>query len=186
MSRPLIAVQRYGEGRSLIFAGEGAWRWRMLLPSSDRSYDTFWRQALRWLALSALDPVAIRLPAAPMPGETVAVRILARDAGFTAQADAVVDVDVTTPEGRTERIRAEQPRQTDEDGAYVARYRAPGPGVHPRASEAGLDRAAVATQPIDRSRTCGPLNQDIYASARRQGRVTRNERPTMRIDQSKK
>jgi len=130
VSRPLIAVQRYGEGRSLIFAGEGAWRWRMLLPSTDRSYDTFWRQALRWLALSALDPVAIRLPAAAMPADTVDVRILARDAAFAPQADVAVDVDVTTPEGRTESIRAEQPRQTDEDGAYVARYRAAGPGVY--------------------------------------------------------
>jgi uncharacterized membrane protein len=130
VSRPLIAVQRYGEGRSLIFAGEGAWRWRMLLPSTDRSYDTFWRQALRWLALSASDPVAIRLPSAPMPGDTVPVRILVRDAAFAPQADAAVDVDVTTPEGRTERIRAEQPRQTDEEGAYVARYRAAGPGVY--------------------------------------------------------
>ncbi len=33
----LIAVQRYGEGRAMIFAGEAAWRWRMLLPASDRS-----------------------------------------------------------------------------------------------------------------------------------------------------
>ena len=128
--RPLIAVQRYGEGRSLIFAGEGAWRWRMLLPSTDRSYDTFWRQALRWLALSASDPVAIRLPSAAMPGDTVGVRVLARDAAFAPQADAAVDVDVTTPEGRTESIRAEQPRQTDEDGAYVARYRPAGRGVY--------------------------------------------------------
>jgi uncharacterized membrane protein len=128
--RPLIAVQRYGEGRSLIFAGEGAWRWRMLLPSTDRSYDTFWRQALRWLALSASDPVAIHLPSAALPGDTVGVRVLARDAAFAPQADAAVDVDVTTPEGRTESIRAEQPRQTDEDGAYVARFRPAGPGVY--------------------------------------------------------
>jgi uncharacterized membrane protein len=130
ISRPLLAVQRYGEGRSLVFAGEGAWRWRMLLPSTDRSYDTFWRQALRWLALSATDPVAIRVPSASTPGETVSVRILARDAAFVPQADAVIDVNVTTPEGRTETIRAEPPRQGDEDGAYVARYRAAGPGVY--------------------------------------------------------
>jgi uncharacterized membrane protein len=130
VSRPLIAVQRYGEGRSLIFAGEGAWRWRMLLPSTDRSYDTFWRQALRWLALSASDPVAIRLPSAAIPGDTLGVRVLARDAAFAPQLDAAVDVDVTTPDGRTESIRAEPPRQSDENGAYVARYRATGPGVY--------------------------------------------------------
>ena len=27
-ARPLIAVQRYGEGRSMVFTGEASWRWR--------------------------------------------------------------------------------------------------------------------------------------------------------------
>lgn len=128
--RPLLAVQRYGQGRSLIFAGEGAWRWRMLLPSTDRSYDTFWRQALRWLALSADDPVALRLPAAVAPGENLTVRVLARDAAFVPQPDAMVDVEVTAPDGRLEKIPAAQPRETQEDGAYLARFRAEGPGVY--------------------------------------------------------
>ena len=34
--RALVAVQRYGDGRSMVFTGEASWRWRMLLPSSDR------------------------------------------------------------------------------------------------------------------------------------------------------
>src|SRR3954470_4591106 len=115
VARPLIAVERYGHGRSLIFAGEGAWRWRMLLPSSDRSYDTFWRQALRWLALPAADPVAVGLPAAAAPGEDLAVRVLARDAAFVPQLDAVVDLDVTGPDNRRQTIHAARPRGTDED-----------------------------------------------------------------------
>jgi uncharacterized membrane protein len=130
VSRPLVAVQRYGEGRSLIFAGEGAWRWRMLLPSTDRSYETFWRQALRWLALSATDPMAIRLPSSATPGDSLTIRLLARDAAFAPQADAAVDVEVTTPEGRSETIRADLPRPADETGAYVARYRTAVPGVY--------------------------------------------------------
>ncbi|MFL6280010.1 MAG: glutamine amidotransferase [Vicinamibacterales bacterium] len=130
VARPLVAVERYGHGRSLIFAGEGAWRWRMLLPSSDRSYDTFWRQALRWLALPAADPVAIDLPAGASPGEDLTVRVLARDAGFVPQLDAVVDVDVTGPDGRHETIHGARPHETDEDGGYVARFRAEGPGVY--------------------------------------------------------
>jgi hypothetical protein len=102
----------------------------MLLPSTDRSYDTFWRQALRWLALSATDPVAIRLPASATPGDSLSVRVLARDAAFAPQVDAVVDVAVTTPDGRTETIRAEPPRQTDDEGTFIAHYRPAGPGVY--------------------------------------------------------
>ena len=37
IARALVAVQRYGQGRTMIFTGEGAWRWRMMLPSSDWS-----------------------------------------------------------------------------------------------------------------------------------------------------
>ena len=31
--RPLVAVQRYGYGRTMVFAGEASWRWRMRMPS---------------------------------------------------------------------------------------------------------------------------------------------------------
>ena len=27
--RPLVAVQRYGQGRAMVFTGEASWRWRM-------------------------------------------------------------------------------------------------------------------------------------------------------------
>ncbi len=28
----------------MVFAGEAAWRWKMMMAASDRSYDFFWRQ----------------------------------------------------------------------------------------------------------------------------------------------
>jgi len=60
MARPLVTTQRYGRGRVLVFAGEAAWRWRMLLPSTDTAYPTFWRQATRWLASQTPEPVTVR------------------------------------------------------------------------------------------------------------------------------
>jgi uncharacterized membrane protein len=130
IARALVAVQRYGEGRSMVFTGEGAWRWRMLLPSSDKSYDTFWRQAVRWLAVSAMDPVAVTLPAGGSPGETLPVRVAVRNAAFVSQGDATVEVQVTSPEGRIQSVRAALVRDGEEDGVYVGRFRADAPGVY--------------------------------------------------------
>src|SRR4029450_2299740 len=66
-ARPLVAVQRVGQGRSMLFTGEASWRWRMMLPVADQSYERFWRQAVRWLAQNAPEPVTITPPAAPPP-----------------------------------------------------------------------------------------------------------------------
>src|SRR5690606_12402569 len=71
LGRPLIAVQRYGEGRSMIFGGEAAWRWRMLLPADDGTYDRFWRQSLRWLSSASPRPVEVHGPVSAITGEPV-------------------------------------------------------------------------------------------------------------------
>jgi uncharacterized membrane protein len=128
-ARPLIAVQRYGEGRSMVFAGEAAWRWRMLLPAADRSYDTFWRQAARWLAQSATDPISVSGPSGAATGDVVALRVAARGPGFEPLRDATVDVRVMRPDGRVESVAAAMDT-TGSDGAFVARYRANDPGVY--------------------------------------------------------
>jgi uncharacterized membrane protein len=137
-ARALVAVQRYGEGRAMVFTGEAAWRWRMLLPSSDKSYDRFWRQAARWLALTAADPVAITIPAGGSPGDSLAVRIAVRNAAFVPQPDALTEVRVTAPDGRIERLRAApgRPGDGDDDGRFVARFRPEQSGVYRVTAEA--------------------------------------------------
>jgi len=96
-ARPIVAVQRYGRGRSMVFAGEASWRWRMMQPSTDRSYETFWRQALRWLSSEAPEPVTITLPGDAEPGTPLRVDLEARDKSFVPVADAVVEATLTAP-----------------------------------------------------------------------------------------
>jgi uncharacterized membrane protein len=138
-ARALVAVQRFGDGRSMLFTGEAAWRWRMLLPSTDRSYDRFWRQAVRWLALPATDPVTIVPPADASSGDPLALGVLVRNAAFEPVADATVDVRVTLPDGRLEHLRAGADPGADAQGRYVARYRAEQPGVYQVAAEVRRD-----------------------------------------------
>jgi uncharacterized membrane protein len=94
---PLIAIQRYGRGRSMVFSGEAAWRWKMLQPATDRSYEIFWRQAARWLSSDAPEPVSITVPDAAATGDTIAAQLDVRDAAFTPVADAAVEATLTAP-----------------------------------------------------------------------------------------
>jgi uncharacterized membrane protein len=98
---PVVAVQRYGQGRSMVFAGEASWRWKMMVASSERAYDLFWRQAARWLAVDSPDPVAASVPDTLEPGDLGSVDIDARDSSFVPVRDASVDAVLTKPGGET-------------------------------------------------------------------------------------
>jgi uncharacterized membrane protein len=132
--RALVAVQRYGTGRAMVFTGEAAWRWRMMLPARDRSYDTFWCQSARWLALTATDPVTVVPPASATPGENIRWRVNARDAAFEPMAGATVDVRVTAPDGKVESLAAVADAAA-RDGSLVAHQRPLGAGVYRATAE---------------------------------------------------
>ncbi len=103
---PLIAVQRYGRGRSMVFAGEASWRWRMLQPSTDRRFDYFWRQSVRWLANDAPEPVSISLPHDLDAGDPVAIELEVRDRTFAPVDGTDVDIRLTSPTGTTAQLTA--------------------------------------------------------------------------------
>lgn len=123
---PLVAIQRYGRGRSMVFAGEASWRWRMLRPADDRSFEFFWRQAARWLSADAPEPVTLSVPEGPSPGETIAVQLESRDAEFQLVPDAVVEATLTAP-GAEPTPLALRPAGTGQHGANVA---AEAPGLY--------------------------------------------------------
>jgi hypothetical protein len=128
-SRALVAVQRFGEGRSMVFTGEASWRWRMLLPAADRSFDTFWRQALRWLALPAGDPIQMSAAPGGVPGDVLPVRVVARNAAFEPLPNVTVEVRVTSPDGRTETLRAGPDPSRGGAGHHVVNVRPAQAGV---------------------------------------------------------
>ena len=114
--RPLIVAQRYGRGRSLIFAGRGAWRWRMGLPSEDRTYETWWGQVARWLTADARDTTDVTARVTSAAG--VQVQVDVRDEAYRPIVNADVAVVVTDPAGAEMETRAAP--VADEPGRYVA------------------------------------------------------------------
>lgn len=125
--RPLVAVQRYGHGRTMVFGGEGAWRWRMGLPSANHAYETFWRQATRWLAAAAPDPIALTLPPAMNVGATGHLDVDVRDAEFHALPDVAVSMRVIDSAGNTRELAPVADR--NHAGRYDATFHADHAGL---------------------------------------------------------
>ena len=98
-ARPLVVVQRYGAGRSMILAGRATWRWRMQLPARDRTYERFWGQAARWLTAGAADRIAVRTSGGDAPGDSLRVNVSVRDDEFRSVTGAAVRVSVSDPTG---------------------------------------------------------------------------------------
>jgi uncharacterized membrane protein len=126
--RPLVAVQRYGQGRSMVFTGEASWRWRMQMPSSDRTHELFWRQAARWIAAGAPDRVTIASPPAIVPGSAAAIGVDVRSDAFAPVSDAQVTLHVTLPGGASRDIHATL--IDPQSGRYSAEMRFDEPGIY--------------------------------------------------------
>ena len=125
---PLIAVQRYGRGRTMVFTGEASWRWKMLLPSDDDTYDTFWKQTVRWLSEIAPGPVTVSTEGGRVAGEVVHLEISSRDSTYETVSNASITVHVTGPAGDIQEIR---PSLTDAvAGRYTAKFTPAQSGVY--------------------------------------------------------
>jgi uncharacterized membrane protein len=144
---PVVAVQRYGRGRSMIFGGEASWRWRMLAVSADRSHELFWRQSVRWLAEPSPDPVVVTAPDALEPGDAGTIDVDARDAAFAAVPDARVTATIAL-EGGNEQLLAL--RRTNSPGHFSAAFAPDRPGVYRIHAEAahGATRLGASDRTI--------------------------------------
>lgn len=143
IARPLIAVQRYGEGRSMVFAGEASWRWKMQRPADDHLFETFWRQAARWLSAPAPDPVVVDVEPEVRPETPTTIGVIVRDKEFAPIRDASVEIVVRDERGRADSLAA---TLTDaERGRYTAAWQPIGRGLY--------HVSAKATNPPGRSET---------------------------------
>ncbi len=129
--RPLVAVQRFGRGRVLLFGGEASWRWKMMLPTGSPTYDTFWRQAARWVAADAFPPVAVSLDRGG--GRRLGITVNVRDASYAAVGDARVRVQVSSPSGHVIDLPMDR---TAQGGTFAGVLDAAESGVHRVTAEA--------------------------------------------------
>jgi uncharacterized membrane protein len=138
---PVVAVQRFGAGRTALFAGQASWRWKMLRPASDASYDRFWRQTARWLTAEALEPITATPPGSVLPGDPVVLPIVVRTLEFAPSPQDELRVRVESPGGDTFDII---PALTDPArGLFTARVPAAERGIY-RADVVRITGAAAS------------------------------------------
>lgn len=111
----------------MIFGGEAAWRWRMLMPATDGTYDSFWRQSIRWLAGASPRAVEVNGPVEAMPGEPVRLGVRVRNRAFEAASPASVVMSVDGPAGERE---SPMPAPSDEPGLQSAVFTPSQDGVY--------------------------------------------------------
>ena len=119
----VLAQQRYGSGRSAVFAVQDSWMWQMHadIPLEDQTFERLWRQLLRWVVSGTPDQVGASVPReAVATGEPVEVRAQVRDARFGGVNHATVRASVLDPSGAT--IEVPMSWTGSRDGEYVGRF----------------------------------------------------------------
>ena len=102
---PLLITQKYGRGRTAVFATGGDWRWQMLQPVQDMSHELFWRQLMRWLVSDTPNRVvtSVTRPVLYDDGR-VHLRAEIRDTNFLPTSDATIQARIVGPDGNSQSV----------------------------------------------------------------------------------
>ncbi len=147
---PAVITQTFGKGKTAAITIGDLWRWRLRednpvtteSQTDDSDQAKAWRQILRWLVVDVPQRVNADVEAVPqIAPSAVKVSVRVRDDKFESVENAVVRVQVATPEGTTAELEAEA---GNEPGLYEVVY-------VPRSS--GGYRATVVTT--------GPDGEDL-------------------------
>jgi uncharacterized membrane protein len=126
---PLLVLQRYGRGRTAVFATSGSWRWQMMQPLADKTHEMFWQQLLRWLVADTPGRVMASTPHPILSDESrVRLRVEARDKSFRPVSNATVEAHLVGPGGVADNISLAPVAL--EEGIYTADWSASKPGSY--------------------------------------------------------
>ena len=116
---PLLITQKYGRGRTAVFATGGDWRWQMLQPVQDMSHEVFWRQMMRWLVSDTPNRVvtSVTRPVLYDDGH-VHLRAEVRDTTYLPTSDALVQARIVGPDGSSQSVDLHP--DSLEQGVYTA------------------------------------------------------------------
>jgi uncharacterized membrane protein len=136
---PLLAVGRFGKGRTLAFMSDDAWRWNFIAVGNKETpqhHLKFVRQAVRWLVQEpSFEQVRLRPVPTARPGEKVAIKLNVLKDDFTPTREAAVQLRVFSADGEPVLVSASA---TAEEGEYSGEFTPTREGAYRIEAEASL------------------------------------------------
>jgi uncharacterized membrane protein len=122
-AQPLLVTENYGRGRTVLFATEGSWRWKMWLDHADKTHATFWQQMFRHLVNDSPGQVLASTPKSVLSDDTrVPIRVEVRDKQYKPVTNAKVQARFLQPDGTSATM--ELPPVPLEEGIYGGEWTA--------------------------------------------------------------
>ena len=134
----VLAFQRYGRGKSIVFPVQDSWLWQMdsSVTVEDMTHESYWRQLLRWLVNDVPSQVMVAsVGDQASPGDPVELDAEISDRTFLKVNNAEAVARVTSPSGTVSQMPLEW--SVTRDGQYKASF---------TPSEKGLYRVDVETR----------------------------------------
>ena len=136
---PLLAIGRYGKGRTLALMTDDAWRWNFIAvgnKETPQNHLKLMRQAVRWLAQEpSFEQVQLRPIPSSQPGEKIAIKLRVLKDDFMPTREASVQLRVFSPEGEPILVSASA---DSEEGEYTGEFTPTREGTHRVEAEASL------------------------------------------------
>jgi uncharacterized membrane protein len=136
---PLLAIGRFGKGRTLALMTDDAWRWNFIAVGNretPQNHLKLMRQAVRWLAQEpSFEQVQLRPIPATQPGEKAAIKLRVLKDDFTPTREAAVQLRVFSPEGEPILVSV---APEAEEGEYSGEFTPTREGTYRVEAEASL------------------------------------------------
>jgi hypothetical protein len=176
---PLLVTRPAGSGKVLFMGIDSAWRWRRGVE--DLYHYRFWGQVARWMSYQRNMAAGQRVrlfftPERPEPGATVTLNANAFDPNGAPLEKGAVAIDLTAPDGRTQRIELQ--KNDSAWGAFSGRFKVDLPGAWKiRATASGAEDKPLETtllaQGVEIEKTGQPARPEVLEEMARvsRGRV---------------
>jgi len=142
---PVLVAGWFPSGRTLFVGFDETWRWQYRFGT--RYHERFWRNAIRWVALSRLRSGDRRVQIDALKSRydlderiTLEARVLDEDYRPSERPD--LGANLTTPEGAVREIRLE--RVPDRPGLFRASFDVERPGMYVSTVGGGTEHSASA------------------------------------------